>query len=85
VLQQRLFQVRDGIITLMGNTVASATPVRQPLKLLNERRLVPSNYANGSDSAQSDVSEMDLVKRCQAGDPDAFDQLVTRYRHGYSA
>jgi RNA polymerase sigma-70 factor, ECF subfamily len=30
--------------------------------------------------AQSDVSEMDLVKRCQAGDPDAFDQLVTRYR-----
>src|SRR5438309_1721123 len=27
-----------------------ATPIRQPLKLLNERRLVPSNYANGRDS-----------------------------------
>src|SRR5438046_10531540 len=30
--------------------------------------------------AQADVSEMDLVKRCQAGDTDAFDELVTRYR-----
>ena len=30
--------------------------------------------------AQSDVSELDLVKRCQAGDTEAFDQLVTRYR-----
>src|SRR6201981_427608 len=30
--------------------------------------------------AQSDVSEFDLVKRCQAGDTEAFDQLVTRYR-----
>src|SRR6266550_3989264 len=30
--------------------------------------------------AQADVSEMDLVKRCQAGDTEAFDQLVTRYR-----
>src|ERR1700745_2639873 len=30
--------------------------------------------------AQSDVSEMDLVKRCQAGDTEAFDELVTRYR-----
>ena len=30
--------------------------------------------------AQADVSEMDLVKRCQAGDPEAFDELVTRYR-----
>ena len=30
--------------------------------------------------AQSDVSELDLVKRCQAGDTDAFDELVTRYR-----
>src|SRR5438552_10842919 len=30
--------------------------------------------------AQSDVSELDLVKRCQAGDTGAFDELVTRYR-----
>jgi RNA polymerase sigma-70 factor (ECF subfamily) len=26
------------------------------------------------------VSELDLVKRCQAGDTEAFDELVTRYR-----
>ncbi len=30
--------------------------------------------------AQSDVSELDLVKRCQAGETEAFDELVTRYR-----
>src|SRR6059058_1603347 len=30
--------------------------------------------------AQSDVSELDLVKRSQAGDTEAFDELVTRYR-----
>ena len=30
--------------------------------------------------AQSDVSELDLVKRCQDGDTEAFDELVTRYR-----
>ena len=30
--------------------------------------------------AQSDVSEVDLVKRCQAGETEAFDELVTRYR-----
>ena len=30
--------------------------------------------------AQSDVSELDLVTRCQAGDTEAFDELVTRYR-----
>src|SRR5215471_15466478 len=29
---------------------------------------------------QSDVSELDLVKRCQGGDTEAFDELVTRYR-----
>ncbi len=29
---------------------------------------------------QSDVSELDLVKKCQAGDTEAFDELVTRYR-----
>jgi RNA polymerase sigma-70 factor, ECF subfamily len=30
--------------------------------------------------AQPDVSELDLVKRCQDGQSDAFDELVTRYR-----
>ena len=31
-------------------------------------------------SAQADVSELDLVKQCQAGQTEAFDQLVIRYR-----
>jgi len=31
-------------------------------------------------AAQVDVSELDLVKRCQAGQTEAFDELVTRYR-----
>src|SRR5437870_2138299 len=30
--------------------------------------------------AQVDVSELDLIKQCQAGQTEAFDQLVTRYR-----
>src|SRR6195256_4677362 len=30
--------------------------------------------------AQADVSDLDLVTRCQAGDTKAFDELVTRYR-----
>jgi RNA polymerase sigma-70 factor (ECF subfamily) len=30
--------------------------------------------------AQADVSELDLVRRCQAGDTEAFNELVTRYR-----
>lgn len=30
--------------------------------------------------AQADVSELDLVKRCQAGETEAFDELITRYR-----
>lgn len=30
--------------------------------------------------AQPDVSEQDLVRQCQAGRTDAFDELVTRYR-----
>ena len=30
--------------------------------------------------AQADVSELDLVRRCQAGDTEAFDEFVTRYR-----
>jgi len=30
--------------------------------------------------AKADVSELDLVARCRAGDTEAFDELVTRYR-----
>ncbi|TMP90186.1 MAG: RNA polymerase subunit sigma, partial [Verrucomicrobia bacterium] len=30
--------------------------------------------------AQPDVSELELVKRCQKGDSAAFDELVARYR-----
>jgi RNA polymerase sigma-70 factor (ECF subfamily) len=30
--------------------------------------------------AEADVSELDLVKQCQAGNTEAFDQLVSRYR-----
>jgi len=30
--------------------------------------------------AQVDVSDMELVKRCQAGQTEAFDELVSRYR-----
>jgi RNA polymerase sigma-70 factor (ECF subfamily) len=30
--------------------------------------------------AQADVSDVDLVKRCQDGETEAFDELVTRYR-----
>src|SRR2546423_13014132 len=30
--------------------------------------------------AQPDVSELELVRRCQAGQTEAFDELVTRYR-----
>ncbi len=30
--------------------------------------------------AQADVSELDLVRQAQAGDTEAFDQLVSRYR-----
>ena len=31
--------------------------------------------------AQADVSELDLVKQCQEGNLEAFDQLVSRYRN----
>src|SRR5207237_10383609 len=30
--------------------------------------------------AEADVSELELVKRCQEGDSGAFDELVVRYR-----
>ena len=31
-------------------------------------------------AAQPDVADSDLVKRCQAGETEAFDELVSRYR-----
>ena len=40
----------------------------------------PSNHANGSDSGSGRCIGIDLVRRCQAGDTEAFDELVTRYR-----
>ncbi len=33
-----------------------------------------------ASTAQTDASDLDLVKRCQDGDAEAFDELVTRYR-----
>jgi RNA polymerase sigma-70 factor (ECF subfamily) len=30
--------------------------------------------------AQADVSDLELVRQCQTGHPEAFDELVTRYR-----
>jgi RNA polymerase sigma-70 factor (ECF subfamily) len=33
-----------------------------------------------ASTAQTDASDLDLVKRCQDGDAGAFDELVTRYR-----
>src|ERR1700758_1565348 len=30
--------------------------------------------------AQADVSDLELVRQCQAGHSEAFDELVTRYR-----
>jgi len=40
----------------------------------------PSNMQTEATPAQADVSELELVRQCQAGQADAFDQLVTRYR-----
>lgn len=39
-----------------------------------------SSAARGEASPESEVSDQSLVERCQAGDPKAFDELVTRYR-----
>ena len=58
-----------------------ASPVRlRRFSGLNEIGPAPSNMQTEATPAQPDVSEFDLVKRCQAGDTDAFDELVTRYR-----
>ncbi len=59
-----------------------ASPVR-PRKLsgLNEIGPAPvKSMQTEATLAQADVSELDLVARCQAGDTEAFDELVTRYR-----
>jgi RNA polymerase sigma-70 factor (ECF subfamily) len=48
---------------------------------LNELAVHPSKFMETETTpAQADVSELDLVKQCQAGQTEAFDQLVTRYR-----
>ncbi|MGI8482200.1 MAG: sigma-70 family RNA polymerase sigma factor, partial [Chthoniobacterales bacterium] len=48
---------------------------------LNELAAPPSKLMHSEASpAEADVSELDLVKRCQAGDTGAFDVLVGRYR-----
>src|SRR5205809_1104769 len=55
----------------------------RPRKLsgLNETGPAPVQFMQTEASlAQADVSDLDLVTRCQAGDIEAFDQLVTRYR-----
>ena len=38
------------------------------------------NMETEATLAQVDVSDLELVKRCQAGQTEAFDQLVSRYR-----
>ena len=38
------------------------------------------NMHTETTPAQADVSELDLVKQCQDGSTEAFDQLVSRYR-----
>jgi RNA polymerase sigma-70 factor (ECF subfamily) len=59
-----------------------AAALRQSLgEPLNEIAASPSKLMDTEATpAEADVSELDLVKRCQSGDTDAFDQLVTRYR-----
>jgi len=46
---------------------------------MNKGGLRPTMQTDATP-AQADVSELDLVRRCQAGDTEAFDELVTRYR-----
>src|SRR6266568_349352 len=38
------------------------------------------NMETEATLTQVDVSDLELVKRCQAGETEAFDELVTRYR-----
>src|SRR3954462_10143859 len=46
---------------------------------MNWRRFRPNMHMEATP-AQADVPELELVKRCQNGDTEAFDELVTRYR-----
>src|SRR5436190_3281396 len=46
---------------------------------MNWRRFRPNMHTEATP-AQADVPELELVKRCQNGDTEAFDELVTRYR-----
>ncbi|MEY2479731.1 MAG: polymerase sigma-70 factor, subfamily [Verrucomicrobiota bacterium] len=60
-----------------------AAAVRRPVVRirLNELAAHPSKLMEAETTpAEADVSELDLVKQCQAGQTEAFDQLVTRYR-----
>ena len=59
-----------------------ASPVRRRrLSALNEIEPAPVQFMQTEATlAQADVSDLDLVTRCQAGDTEAFDELVTRYR-----
>jgi RNA polymerase sigma-70 factor (ECF subfamily) len=45
-----------------------------------KQRAVASNMHTEATPAQVDVSELELVRRCQAGQSGAFDELVIRYR-----
>jgi RNA polymerase sigma-70 factor (ECF subfamily) len=44
------------------------------------RELFPSKMKTEATAAQADVPELELVKQAQAGDTEAFDQLVGRFR-----
>src|SRR5207249_10444871 len=64
------------------DTRGVASPVRRRmLSALNETGPAPVQFMQTEATlAQADVSDLDLVTRCQAGDTEAFDELVTSYR-----
>jgi RNA polymerase sigma-70 factor, ECF subfamily len=59
-----------------------ATPLRlRRLSGLNEFAVGSvKNMRAEATPAQADVSDLELVRQCQAAHPEAFDELVTRYR-----
>ncbi len=46
---------------------------------MNQRRARPTRDTEAT-AAEADVPELELVQKAQAGDPEAFDQLVSRFR-----
>jgi RNA polymerase sigma-70 factor (ECF subfamily) len=48
---------------------------------LNETVAPPSKMKTEATAAQADVPELDLVRKAQAGDTGAFDELVSRFRN----